>query len=273
MDFVQRNLINERNNLQVELAKAKALIAQLNENAHVNAVHDALDDAEKHYDPQHGPIGKSYRNDAIPHFKIARAALDAAKATGVEGKHLDKANSRYHNMMGMMPKEGHDYGPGEGGVWVPKGSYDEQTEYISDLENVIVTIAEQLGVHPNDLLNELNVGGAIMGGFKAGGVIDAIKAGANAVGHNVKQTLRGGSVVPTAANRADSTAQSVGADYFRATSANLLSDRGRVSSKEKAANHLSRTRKALQGIRKITNNRGMDDAVSPALDRVRNGGY
>ena len=31
MDFVQRNLINERNNLQVELAKAKLLIAELSE--------------------------------------------------------------------------------------------------------------------------------------------------------------------------------------------------------------------------------------------------
>ena len=31
MDFVQRNLINERNNLQIELAKANILIAQLNE--------------------------------------------------------------------------------------------------------------------------------------------------------------------------------------------------------------------------------------------------
>ena len=31
MDFVQRNLINERNNLQIELAKAKALIAELQE--------------------------------------------------------------------------------------------------------------------------------------------------------------------------------------------------------------------------------------------------
>ena len=154
MDFVQRNLINERNNLQIELAKAKLLIAQLNENAHVNAVHDALDDAEKHYDPQHGPIGKSYRNDAIPHFKIARAALDAAKATGVEGKHLDKANARYNEMMGMMPKEGHDYGPGFGGVWVPKGSYDEQTEYISSLENAVIALAESMNMSVEDLLNE-----------------------------------------------------------------------------------------------------------------------
>ena len=31
MDFVQRNLINERNDLQIELAKANILIAQLNE--------------------------------------------------------------------------------------------------------------------------------------------------------------------------------------------------------------------------------------------------
>ena len=152
MDFVQRNLINERNNLQIELAKAKLLIAQLNENAHVNAVHDALDDAEKHYDPQHGPIGKSYRNDAIPHFKIARAALDAAKATGVEGEHLDKAKARYHNMMGMMPKEGHDYGPGEGGVWVPKGSYDEQTEYISSLENAVIALAESMNMSVEELM-------------------------------------------------------------------------------------------------------------------------
>ena len=61
MDFVQRNLINERNDLQIELAKAKLLIAELSEEA----------------------------------------------------------------------------------------------EYISDLENVIMSIAEQLGVDPNDLLNEV----------------------------------------------------------------------------------------------------------------------
>ena len=36
MDFVQRNLINERNNLQVELAKAKALIAELSEATNYN---------------------------------------------------------------------------------------------------------------------------------------------------------------------------------------------------------------------------------------------
>ena len=56
-----------------------------------------------------------------------------------------------------------------------------------ETEDVIISIAEQLGVHPKDLLNELNVGGAIKSGYKAGGVIDAIKAGANAVGVNRRQ--------------------------------------------------------------------------------------
>jgi hypothetical protein len=148
----------------------------------------------------------------------------------------------------------------------------EQAEYISSLENVITAIAEQLGVHPNDLLNELNVGGAIKSGFKDGGVMGAIKGGANAVGHNVKQTLRGGSVVPTAANRVSSTADHVGADLDRAKTA--VKNRELDMMRNNDANfdpqkHVDSATKALRGVRKITNSRGMDDAI-PTPNTTRN---
>ena len=217
MDFVQRNLINERNNLQVELAKANILIAQLSE-------------AYMGKKPQQAPYGEKPKAEQ-----------------GKNGKYEPKEN----------PK--------------PK-SMSEQAEYISSLENVITAIAEQLGVHPNDLLNELNVGGAIKSGYQAGGVMGAIKGGANAVGHNVKQTLRGGSVVPTAANRVSSTADHVGADLDRAKTAvkNREPDMMRNNDANfDAQKHVDSATKALRGVRKITNSRGMDDAI-PTPNTTRN---
>lgn len=48
----------------------------------------------------------------------------------------------------------------------------EQAEYISMLEHTIEVIAEELGVLPQELINELNV----MGALKTGGIGGAIKA-------------------------------------------------------------------------------------------------
>ena len=223
MDFVQRNLINERNNLQIELAKANILIAQLSE-------------AYMGKKPQQAPYGEKPK-----------------AVEGKPGKYEPKPKST--QTQNTSPQ-----------------STNEQAEYISSLENVITAIAEQLGVHPNDLLNELNVGGAIKSGFKDGGVMGAIKGGANAVSHNVKQTLRGGSVIPSAANRADSTAKQVGADYDRAKTAAKTGDPMNIGT-HRAAQHVKIAGKALRGVRKVTNNRGMDDAVDPAMDSIRNSGY
>ena len=420
MDFVQRNLINERNNLQVELAKAKAIIAELSEMAttpkreqeHMDSLKQTMrgiasaagrfraapygDGVEAKFDDRinaaynqlrginterrsrklidaGGKVVKPSKSqkpsDTTPHdltYKgtegseyghisgIVRQMRKAHKRTLSEMRVVDsmksggvgsainavKSNIKQRGILGGLginPKKGFvnklgvplvkgddgnlsepiigtvdksskgraanrviigaaeseimsqaSFGPsnikkvkrGETMIKNPinphygiEGTAQyEQAEYISDLENVIISIAEQLGVHPNDLLNELNVGGAIKSGFKAGGVMGAIKRGANAVGHNVKRTLRGGSVIPTAANRADSTAKQVGANYDQAkTAANP--DGGDAFEVGMADKHVKIAGKALQGVRKITRNRGMDDAVSPALDDIRKSGY
>ena len=111
MDFVQRNLINERNNLQIELAKAKLLIAELSEATNYN-----------------NSPNKDVKSK-LSEFEQGRKA-NTAKPVG------DKITKNPPNKPKPM---------------------SEEAEYISDLENVIIAIAEQLGVHPNDLLNEINV--------------------------------------------------------------------------------------------------------------------
>jgi hypothetical protein len=117
MDFVQRNLINERNNLQIELAKANILIAELSEEKKIVGKK-----------PQQAPYGE--------------------KPIAGQGK-----NGKYEarRVSPVRPSF-----PTKKGDTTPK-PMSEEAEYISDLENVIIAIAEQLGVHPNDLLNELNI--------------------------------------------------------------------------------------------------------------------
>ena len=134
MDFVQRNLINERNNLQIELAKAKLLIAQLNENAHVSAANAALNDAEKHWNPK----DKEYFREAEPHLKIARGALDAAKSAGVEGELINKAQNNHDRIAARIESK----------------PQNEQAEYISSLENAVIALAESMNMSPEDLLRE-----------------------------------------------------------------------------------------------------------------------
>ena len=113
MDFVQRNLINERNNLQVELAKAKLLIAELSEGKIMGKK----------------PPLKEF-GDKSPEVE------------GKPGKYEPKSKST--QKQNTSPQ-----------------STNEQAEYISDLENVIISIAEQLGVHPNDLLDEGILGNVV----------------------------------------------------------------------------------------------------------------
>ena len=153
MDFVQRNLINERNNLQIELAKAKLLIAELSE----------------------AYMGK--KPETGPHVRQQKPSI---YVKGKDGNYKPTP----------IPTKQQNTSP---------QSTNEEAEYISDLENVIIAIAEQLGVHPNDLLNELNVGGAIKSGYQAGGVMGAIKGAVRGIGVNMRQA--GNSILPANRNQ------------------------------------------------------------------------
>lgn len=72
----------------------------------------------------------------------------------------------------------------------------EQAEYISVLEHTIEVIAEELGVPPQQLINEISVMGRAASAFKAareggsgvlGAGIQAVKAGAGALKANMRQ--------------------------------------------------------------------------------------
>jgi len=129
MDFVQRNLINERNNLQIELAKAKILIAELSEAATLLRGMEAVKRKSE-------MSGKK-----LPTEEEASKALKALQI-----KKEERANEASSGMGTRIKRPG-----------AFKRKFNEEAEYISSLENVITAIAEQLGVHPNDLLNELNI--------------------------------------------------------------------------------------------------------------------
>jgi hypothetical protein len=118
MDFVQRNLINERNNLQVELAKANILIAQLNESA-VEGLKKVIQNA--HADKA---------NLSVAGAQVAASATKALRNMG----RISHDNENHHFGDDLKPFE-----------------VNEQTQYISDLENVIATIAESMNVSAADL--------------------------------------------------------------------------------------------------------------------------
>jgi hypothetical protein len=109
MDFVQRNLINERNNLQVELAKAKLLIAELSEAA-----------------------------------TLLRGMEAAKRKSEMSGKKLptEEEASEASSGMGTRIKR-----PG-----AFKRKFNEEAEYISDLENVIMSIAESMNMSVEELM-------------------------------------------------------------------------------------------------------------------------
>jgi hypothetical protein len=140
MDFVQRNLINERNNLQVELAKAKAIIAQLNELSNKTLG---------------SYIKKASGVDTGPSFIPAPPWHPAPKN---DVANLDQNAHQNYTFQNLEKLKNRKEGIGRAvdqltSRLVPKPT-NEQAEYISDLENVIASIAESMNVSVEDLLNE-----------------------------------------------------------------------------------------------------------------------
>lgn len=94
----------------------------------------------------------------------------------------------------------------------------EQAEYISVLEHTIEVIAEELGVPPQELINEISVMGRAASAFKAarkggagvlGAGVQAVKAGAGALKANMRQA--GGQLnIPTAGARMAGVARMAG---------------------------------------------------------------
>ena len=177
MDFVQRNLINERNNLQIELAKAKALIAELQETYRITPVRRDLlnkiqSTAMRDAADAMGPDGEDFRASSIKKSDGALSRISRIELMKMKGKPSDKRTHDQHPMHRFFPD---DRSPNQltdralnadlaaerkreiSNRPKKKNKLNEQDQYISDLENVIATIAEQLGVHPNDLLNEYNI--------------------------------------------------------------------------------------------------------------------
>jgi hypothetical protein len=132
MDFVQRNLINERNNLQIELAKANILIAQLNELS--NKTLGSYIKKASGVDTEPGFVDWRKRNDVMTLAYDAEGITDAG---GDDSEFRNKLKNR---------KEG--IGRAVDRITKPMS---EQTQYISDLENVIATIAESMNVSAADL--------------------------------------------------------------------------------------------------------------------------
>ena len=87
MDFVQRNLINERNNLQVELAKAKLLIAELSEMA------TTPKREQEHMDS----LKQTMREIASAAGRFRAAPY----GDGVEAKFDDRINAAYNQLRGI----------------------------------------------------------------------------------------------------------------------------------------------------------------------------
>jgi hypothetical protein len=124
MDFVQRNLINERNNLQVELAKAKLLIAELSEAA---TLLRGMEAAKRKSEMS----GKK-----LPTEEEASKALKALQI-----KKEERANEASSGMGTRIKRPG-----------AFKRKFNEEAEYISDLENVIISIAESMNVSVEELM-------------------------------------------------------------------------------------------------------------------------
>ena len=136
MDFVQRNLINERNDLQIELAKANILIAQLNELSNKTLGSYIKKAAGVNTEP--GFVDWRKRNDVMT---LAHDAEGITDAGGDASEFRNKLKNRQKGIGRAVDR-----------IIKPMS---EEAEYISDLENVIMSIAEQLEVDPNDLLNEV----------------------------------------------------------------------------------------------------------------------
>lgn len=172
MDFVQRNLINERNNLQVELAKAKALIAELQETYRITPVRRDLlnkiqSTAMRDAADAMGPDGEDFRASSIKKSDGALSRISRIELMKMKGKPSDKRTHDQHPMHRFFPD---DRSPNQltdralnadlaaerkreiSNRPKKKNKLNEQDQYISELENVIVSIAESMNMSVEELM-------------------------------------------------------------------------------------------------------------------------
>ena len=110
MDFVQRNLINERNNLQIELAKAKALIAELQETYRITPVRRDLlnkiqSTAMRDAADAMGPDGEDFRASSIKKSDGALSRISRIELMKMKGKPSDKRTHDQHPMHRFFPDD------------------------------------------------------------------------------------------------------------------------------------------------------------------------
>ena len=108
MDFVQRNLINERNNLQIELAKAKALIAELQETYRITPARRYLlnkieGTAMRDAKDAMGPDGEDYRSNSLNKYAGAMSRIGRIQMIKMMGKPSDKRTHDEHPMHRHFP--------------------------------------------------------------------------------------------------------------------------------------------------------------------------
>lgn len=179
MDFVQRNLINERNNLQIELAKAKALIAELQETYRITPVRrDLLNKIEgtamRDASNAVGPDGEDYRASSLKKHDRAMSRISRIQMIKMMGKPADKRTFEEHPTLRYFPDDRDPKDLKDKAIKSDlkaervreisnrpkKKKLNEQAEYISSLENVIVSIAESMNMSVEELmeLNARNMG-------------------------------------------------------------------------------------------------------------------
>jgi hypothetical protein len=145
MDFIQRNLINERNNLQIELAKANILIAQLNELS--NKTLGSYIKKASGVNTEPGGMSWSERNDIATLDNDAGRIADSGSDPSRVLKTLENRKQGIGRAVDQLTSRLVD---AKYKRLVPK-PMSEEAEYISSLENVIATIAESMNVSAADL--------------------------------------------------------------------------------------------------------------------------
>jgi hypothetical protein len=208
MDFVQRNLINERNNLQVELAKAKILIAQLSEDlqtpGRAKEVAAEIKKREIRGDPVKGlkRLDKDEKGDMGTLIGRGGKETPAITKTGIMlgGVGPDGEMVKRNKLASHGGRGGRSVGIGKGED--SPQNMSEQAEYISGLENVIASIAESMNMSVEDLLNEvravndneLTTNSGIMKNARninrVRGVMDRIHNRTQSAGHNAVGTAK-----------------------------------------------------------------------------------
>lgn len=203
MDFVQRNLINERNNLQVELAKAKALIAELQETYRITPVRrDLLNKIEgtamRDAKDAIGPDGEDYRASSLKKHDRAMSRIGRIQMIKMMGKPADKRTFEEHPTLRYFPDDRNPKDLKDKAIKSDlkaervreisnrpkkKNKLNEQDQYISELENVIVSIAESMNMSVEELMEvnsprnmarlaamarQHNAGPSNMTGFRSG---------------------------------------------------------------------------------------------------------